>query len=362
MVDAAALRRRSAAPHHDHDVVVAGAVEREHLHLDGKIDAADLDVFGHLERRRSEAQDAAHPGTDQDVAHLLGGLTGCRDDPDGRAEFAGTGLEAVDVADRQIAHTGADDLRIGVAQSVVEVGAAEDHHAAVVHLRPHEDLCSLQPDPLLELRGQPGAQLGRDAAGSAVDQLPPEAREGITQLQQLCEQVVTPVEGQALEPILSQIRDNAPTELQLPDQGAVTEFCNGLVDENLPSLVAIDTIDIECDGDSGRMSLAGTTVLGAPAPEPLQGDIPANTKLFAGQAAPLADAVQVTFNRQTKHANGAYSVDGVVVELGGGQGEIILGHTTCGEPLPREAGRAPARAPRQAEAPQPVQQNVPVTG
>ncbi len=200
-------------------------------------------------------------------------------------------------------------------------------------------------------------QVANLTIGSALDQLPQEAKDGITELQQLCEQVVTPVEGQALEPILGQIRDNAPTELQLPDEGAVTEFCNGLLDADVPALAAVDTVDIECDGDTGRMSLAGTTILGAPAPEPLQGDIPANTKLFAGDAEPLAQAVQVTFNRQTKRPNGAFDVDGVVVELGGGQGEIILGHTTCGEPLPRKAN-APAPAP----APDPVRRSVPVTG
>ncbi|HET6694127.1 MAG TPA: hypothetical protein VFG97_07460, partial [Pedococcus sp.] len=59
-------------------------------------------------------------------------------------------------------------------------------------------------------------------------------------------------------------------------------------------------------------------------------------------------------------ANGAFSVDGVVVELGGGQGEIILGHTTCGEPIDRQTGRAPT--PPRAEAPEPVRQSVPVTG
>lgn len=203
-------------------------------------------------------------------------------------------------------------------------------------------------------------QVANLTIGSAIDQLPPEAKEGITELQQLCEQVVTPVEGQALEPILGQIRDNAPTELELPDQGAVTEFCNGLLDEDLPALAAVDTIDIECDGDTGRMSLAGTTILGAPAPEPLQGDIPANTKLFAGEASPLAEAIQVTFNRQTQRPNGAFDVDGVVIEVGGGQGEIVLGHTTCGEPLPRPARSNPT--PQQAPAPEPVRQNVPVTG
>ncbi len=70
--------------------------------------------------------------------------------------------------------------------------------------------------------------------------------------------------------------------------------------------------------------------------------------------------MQITFNRQNQRGNGAYDVDAVVIEVGGGQGEIVLGHTTCGEP--QAVGRAPAPAPRQAPAPKPVRQNVPVTG
>ncbi len=202
-------------------------------------------------------------------------------------------------------------------------------------------------------------QVANLTIGSATDQLPQEVKSGLGELQQLCEQVVTPAEDQALEPILGQIRDNAPTELQLPDQGSIATFCDGLLDDAVPALAAVDTVDIECDGDTGRMSLAGTTILGAPAPEPFQGDIPADTKLFAGGAAPLADAIQVTFNRQTQRGNGAFDVDGVVVELGGGQGEIILGHTTCGEPIPQVKGKS-RTAP--APAPKAVRKSVPVTG
>jgi hypothetical protein len=191
--------------------------------------------------------------------------------------------------------------------------------------------------------------------GSAAGELAP-LFEQLQQLQTACEGL-----GEApTEQVFDGIRDNLPTGIQLPTEEQVIDFCNALVDVDLPSVASIGTVDIECDGDSGRVALADTSVLGAPAPEPLQGDVPANTKLFTGEAAPLAQALQVTFNRQTAKPNGAFSVDGVVVEAGGGQLEIVLGHTTCGEPLP--AGRAPAQAPAPAPAPDPVRQSVPVTG
>lgn len=190
--------------------------------------------------------------------------------------------------------------------------------------------------------------------GSATDQLPQEVKDGVAQLTQACDEIVDPV-ADGVDPGLQQLRQNAPTELELPDGPAVKQFCQELLDGALPALAEVDTLDVSCEGDSGAVRLAGVSVLGAEVP--LAGDVSPNTRLFAGEASPLAQAVQITFNRQTQRPNGAFDVDAVVVELGGGEGEIVLGHTTCGEPLPRQAN-APAPAP----APEPVRKSVPVTG
>ena len=190
--------------------------------------------------------------------------------------------------------------------------------------------------------------------GSAASELEPLFAE-LQDLQQACEGL-----GEApTEELLNGVRDNLPTGVQLPTEEQVLAFCSQLIDADIASLLAIDTFDVECRGDTGSVTLADTSVLGAPAPEPLQGDVPKNTKLFTGEAAPLAQLVQVTFNRQQQRGE-AFDVDGIVIEVGGGQGEIVLGHTTCGEPLPRQAGGNPE--PAQAPAPEPVRQNVPVTG
>jgi hypothetical protein len=194
---------------------------------------------------------------------------------------------------------------------------------------------------------------------SAASELEPLFDE-LQNLQQACEGL-----GDApTDQLLDGVRENLPTGVQLPSEEQVLAFCSGLIDADIASLLSIDTFDVECKGDSGSVTLADTKVLGAAAPEPLQGDVPVDTKLFTGDAAPLAELVQVTFNRQTKKPNGAFSVDGMVLEVGGGGLEVIVGHTTCGEPIEQPAaetaGRAPA--PKQAEAPKPVRQSVPVTG
>lgn len=197
--------------------------------------------------------------------------------------------------------------------------------------------------------------------GSGAQQIPADVVTQLNNLKPLCDGL-----GEAPgEQVLNPIRDGLPTGLELPTEEDVVEFCNGLVDADLPALASVDTVDISCDGDSGAVTIAGLRVLGAELPF-AGDDIAPGTTLFDGEAAPLGDAVQVTLNRQTQRPDGAFSVDGVVVSLGGGQGEIVLGHTTCGEPLPAEPEvkgeerNEPRPAP--AQAPAPVQRDLPVTG
>ncbi|MPT23121.1 MAG: hypothetical protein E2577_09025, partial [Starkeya sp.] len=87
------------------------------LHLDGQIDASDLDVVGDIEFDGSEAQDAAHSCEHEPIAHLLCCLVGGGDDTDGRAEFMGSVLEIVDVTHDEIAHTCAHHVGIGIEES-----------------------------------------------------------------------------------------------------------------------------------------------------------------------------------------------------------------------------------------------------
>ena len=68
----------------------------------------------------------------------------------------------------------------------------------------------------------------------------------------------------------------------------------------------------------------------------------------------------MTLNRQTEGPNGAFTVDGLVVSLGGGQAEAVVASTTCGEGIPQAANRG-GEVPT-APAPVPQQGSAPVTG
>ncbi len=69
----------------------------------------------------------------------------------------------------------------------------------------------------------------------------------------------------------------------------------------------------------------------------------------------------MTLNRQTKGPNGAFTVDGLVVSLGGGQAEAVVASTTCGEGIVQSEGGSNPEAPT-APAPTPQQGSAPVTG
>ena len=122
----------------------------------------------------------------------------------------------------------------------------------------------------------------------------------------------------------------------------------------MPTLASLDTLQVECNGDSGTVTVLGASLLGVAVPTNLENVAP-NTKLFPDN--PLLD---VTLNRQTKGPRGAFTVDGLVVSLGGGQAEAVVASTTCGEGIPQAAGRN-TEAPT-APAPVPQQGSAPVTG
>ena len=190
-------------------------------------------------------------------------------------------------------------------------------------------------------------------AGKALTQLPPELTSQLDQLKAACEQLVDPATSQ-IPDILGQLPIGGVTQ---PTKDQLVGFCNDLLDGKIPNLAAVKALQVNCQGDAGTVTVAGVSVLGAEVP--LAGQMAPNTKLFTADN-PLSQGVQVTFNRQTPHKDGSFTVDGVVVDLGGNQGEIVLASTTCGIPVKTPAGRAPT--PPRAPAPQPVERDVPVTG
>ena len=189
-------------------------------------------------------------------------------------------------------------------------------------------------------------------AGKALTQLPPELTSQLDNLKAACTELVDPATSQ-IPDILGQLPIGG---VKQPTHDQLVAFCNDLLDGKIPNLAAVKALDVSCHGNSGGVTVAGVSVLGAKVP--LAGQMAPNTKLFTADN-PLSQGVQVTFNRQTPHKDGSFTVDGDVVDLGGNQGEIVLASTTCGIPI-QKAGRAPV--PPRAPAPKPVQHSVPVTG
>jgi len=226
----------------------------------------------------------------------------------------------------------------------------------------HETGGAVPPNPLLS--GQlVHLSAGDDAAavnianieiGGALAQLPPEAAEGIAQLQQAC----TGLDQLPPEAELPPIFENIPGGvLETPTADDLAAFCNQLLDSDILNAAELRALNVACDGDTGTVEVAGASVLGAEAPA-LNGQVGPNTKLL-----PDESPLQITLNRQTPHDDGSFTVDGLVLTAGpGGEAEVILASTTCGEPIAVRDTDTDTDDPAPAPAPQPVQGDIPVTG
>ena len=139
-----------------------------------------------------------------------------------------------------------------------------------------------------------------------------------------------------------------PTEAQLDRVLQATSA-------TLANLATIRALNVECNGDTGTVTVVGASALGSAVPLNLE-NVEPNTELF-----PDNPLLQVTLNRQTEGPRGAFTVDGLVVSLAGGQAEAVIASTTCGEGIPQSAGGSSPEAPT-APAPIPQQGSAPVTG
>ncbi|MEV6266669.1 hypothetical protein AB0L64_05865 [Kribbella sp. NPDC051936] len=171
--------------------------------------------------------------------------------------------------------------------------------------------------------------------------------------------------------------DNLPIpDIALPDLGLplpqlstkdlpvknLPDLCNLLL--NPPkSLLGIDSLNVWCSGDTGGVDIGSLTLLGRTikAPSTKQGaSLPSN---------PLAT---IKVNSQGKHSDGAFTVTGLSIDLGGGTEVITLASATCAtpaaKPKPTPKPSPPVEAPAQvntppaAPVPTPVKTHHPVTG
>jgi hypothetical protein len=147
----------------------------------------------------------------------------------------------------------------------------------------------------------------------------------------------------------SQVPQAELPELAVPGLPAVktprqlSALCDSL--QKPAGVLGVDLLEVRCQGAAGEVKVAGVRLLGQ------RIDIPStapNTKIPAD---PLLD---ITINKQTRNADGSFTVSGLVVDLGGTE-VLTLGSATCGRAV---AGRAPVPA----DAPTPVVRDLPVTG
>jgi hypothetical protein len=178
--------------------------------------------------------------------------------------------------------------------------------------------------------------------GGVADQLPKEFRDGLAELKPVCEGL-----GQAPPPELPEI-PGIPIGT-LPD---LQEACDDFVAGEFTDILGIEAVNIECQGDDGAVEVLGLEVLGLPIEVP---PLAPDTAIL-----PENPGLNIIANRQTQNPDGSFTVDGLVVDLGG-QLELILGSATCGEPIATEAAPDP-EGPPPAPAPEPVPGNLPVTG
>jgi len=213
------------------------------------------------------------------------------------------------------------------------------------------------------------AQLGPLASGGVLEvsagdaQLPPEVKDGIANLNQVCtglgqagqaNQVLTPIND-----AINQI-PGLGTVVEVPTVEAAQAFCNQLVDTDILDLATVGTLKTQCTDQTGTVTLSDVKVLGAPQPV-LAGEIAPETQLLPPE---LAAVAKITLNHQVPDGEN-FTVEGLRLEVGG-QLVAVLASATCGgpqaEPVVQQAPAKPNKGPKQAPKPTPVKTSAPVTG
>lgn len=196
------------------------------------------------------------------------------------------------------------------------------------------------------------AQVTDLTLGSGLEQLPEELRTGLQQIKDACDQL--PPEPAA--DVDQQIFDQLPGSLQevIDTPGNLRDLCLVIGGGTFAELASVDTLHVVCDDTTGSVAVSDVRIFGSTTAINDTDNVAPNTSVLPAELEPL---IKITLNRQTTEGED-FTVDGLVVELGG-QEVAVLASTTCGgpiahEPEPEEPGPAPT--------PIPIEGNVPVTG
>lgn len=198
--------------------------------------------------------------------------------------------------------------------------------------------------------------------GSAIGELPPEVKDGLANLTQVCTAVG---QGGEANQVLTPLNDASN---QVPGLGQVVEvptveeaatFCTGLLDSDILSLAKVGTLQTQCTDQTGTVTLSDVSVLGAPQAA-LAGEVAPETQLLPPE---LATVAKITLNHQVGSGED-YTVEGLRLEVGGNV-VAVLASATCGGPTVEQAAVTKPAKPkktRPAPTPTPVKTSAPVTG
>lgn len=188
--------------------------------------------------------------------------------------------------------------------------------------------------------------------GSGLDQLPAELRTGLQQIKGACDQLPP----EPADDVDQQIFDQLPGELQevIDTPGNLRDLCLVIGGGTFAELASIDTLQVECNDKKGRVAVSDVRIFGSTTAINDTDDVAPNTSVLPAELEPL---VKITLNRQSTQGE-SFTVDGLVVELGG-QEVAVLASTTCGGPIAH--GTTPLQ-PQPAPTPTPVKGSAPVTG
>jgi hypothetical protein len=185
--------------------------------------------------------------------------------------------------------------------------------------------------------------------GGGLAELPAELREGLQQISAVCAELPAEPAPDADQQLFEQLPIGLQELVNTP--GNLRDLCGVIGDGTFAELAAIDTLQTECQGDSGTVAVSNVRTFGSTTPLNDTGNAPKNFSVLPEELKPL---IEITLNRQTAKGQN-FTVDGLVLKLGG-QEVAVLASATCGGPI------AHGSTPKQAPRPTPVPDNVPVTG
>ena len=196
------------------------------------------------------------------------------------------------------------------------------------------------------------AQVTDLTLGSGLEQLPEELRTGLQQIKAACDQLPP----EPADDVDQQIFDQLPGNLQqlIDTPGNLRDLCLVIGGGTFAELASIDTLHVDCDDTTGSVAVSDVRIFGSTTAINDTDDVAPNTSVLPAELEPL---IKITLNRQTTEGED-FTVDGLVVELGG-QEVVVLASTTCGGSIAHEPN---PEQPQPAPTPTPVERNVPVTG